>query len=109
MRVIKVGNDVVAQVLARKRKPTAQKIVNTALNGTSYVQTTGSAIWRYEVSIYCDTPEKRALVDEACYNGADVTLIYDDLTEIGYIEDVAVTWKEWTDEHGVGSFTLLRK
>ena len=108
-RVLKVGNNTIAQVLSRKRRPVAQKIVNTALDGTAYVQTTGGPVWRYEVYIFCATLEEREAVDEACYEGAEVTLIFDDLTVNGFIESEAVSWREWVDEHGVGSFVLIKK
>lgn len=109
MRSLKLGNNTIAQVLTRKRHPAAQKIVNTALDGTAYVQITGGAVWRYEVYIFCSSLEEREAVDAACYEGAELTLIFDDLTVNGYIEGEAVTWHEWVDEHGVGSFVLIKK
>ena len=109
MRSLKRGSTTIAQVISRKRRPTAQKIVNVACDGTSYSQTTGSAVWRYEVYVYCATLEEREAVDAACYDGAEVTLIFDDLTVEGFIESNEVVWREWTDEHGVGSFVLIKK
>ena len=107
---LKVGNAVIGKALSTKKLPTAQKVVNTALDGTAYVQITGNPILRYSVNCYCATPEMRDAVDAASNEGAEITLIMEDSTEItGYIEEPTVSWKEWKDGHGVGRFTLIKQ
>lgn len=108
-RDIKVGGAVVATLLNATRKPTAQKVVLTAQDGTAYVQTTGYPIKKYEIACYCPTLADREAMDDACNEGAVVVITNEDETEIsGYIEEKAVKWKEWRDGHGVGKFTLIK-
>ena len=105
---IKVGNTVVGMLIAMKRRYTAQKIVNTAIDGTVYVQNTGRPITRFEVNCYCGTAEDRDKLDEGCNNGDVVTVTTrDDVEVTGYIEDDSIEWKEWVDGHGVGRFILI--
>lgn len=105
---IKVGNTVVGMLLAMKRRYTAQKIVNTALDGTVYVQNTGRPITRYEVHCYCGTSEDRDALDDGANNGDVVTITTrDDVDVVGYIESETVDWKEWVDGHGVGQFVFI--
>lgn len=94
------------EVLACKRKFTAQKINAVALDGTPYVQTPGEAIQRREVHVYCDTYKKRDLMDTASNTGALLTWEWNNETIIGYIE-TDPTWKEWKDGHGVCELTVI--
>ena len=107
---LKVGNEVVGMVLGLlKRKYTAQKIVNTALDGTVYTQNTGRPITRYMVNCYCGTEEDRNKLDDGCNNGDIITITTKDMVDVtGYIEEVSIEWKEWIDGHGVGKFTLIQ-
>lgn len=107
---LKIGSTLAGVLLNITKKPTAQKVINTALDGTTYIQNTGYPIMRYDVDCYCATPENRELVDDACNDGSIITLTDRSGTEIlGYIEENAVKWKEWIDGHGVGKFTLIRR
>ena len=103
------GSTNYGQVLKCTKGYTAQKINNIALDGTPYVQTTGTATDRRSVSVYCSTRDKRIALDNASNNGALVIVkgwMGNDIR--GYIEK-DVTWQQWRDEHGVGSFTLMVK
>ena len=106
---LKVGNEVVGMVLGNlRRRYKAQKIVNTALDGTVYVQTTGRPITRFEVNCYCGTGEDRDKLDAGANNGDVITVTTRDLVDvIGYVEEDTIDWKEWVDGHGVGRFTLI--
>ena len=105
-----VGNDVVGMALNIKKRPQAQKVLNSALDGTVYVQNTGRAILRYEVNIYCGTKADRDKMDDASNNGDIVTVVdRDEVDIIGYIEDDTITWNEWIDGHGVGRFVLIKR
>lgn len=107
---LKVGNSVVGKMLDIKRKYTAQKVINTALDGTVYVQTTGEKITRYVINVYCDTSANRDALDEAANTGAQITAIDRNSDSIiGFVEEDAIAWKEWADGHGVGKFTLIKQ
>ena len=96
-------------VLGVKKKLTAQKISTVALDGTPYVQQTGTAIDRRDVDVYCATLGLKDAVDSASNTGAAITL-YPWMNQriMGYIEK-DVSWKEWADGHGVGHFTMIVK
>ena len=103
------GSTSYGQVLKCTKGYTAQKITNIALDGTPYVQTTGTATDRRSVSVYCKTREKREALDAASNNGTLLIIknwLGNDIR--GYIEK-DVSWQQWRDEHGVGSFTLMVK
>lgn len=102
------GNTVLGTVLSATKRYTSLKITNIALDGTPYVQNTGSAIIRYEVYLYCPTSEKRDAVDEASNKGAIIDVEWNGKTIRGYVEQ-DVTWREWKDGHGVGAFTMIVK
>ena len=105
-----VGNTLRGQVLNYKRKFEAQKLVSKALDGTSYAQSLGNAITRYEVHVYCATETNRNALDSACNECDEVSIILRSGSEIkGFIEDEEIVWKEWTDGHGVGKFTLIKE
>lgn len=104
--MIKTGNTVLGQTLMCKKQYNARNIVNVALDGTPYVQTTGTAENRRDVYIYCSTPERRDLTDNASNNGALLAVHWKGNIISGYIEE-NIEWQEWRDEHGVGHFTLL--
>ena len=106
--VAKRGNSKLGDVLACKRSPQSRKISNTALDGTPYVQTTGTAVDKRAVAIYCDTPEKRYATDDASNDGALISVEWNNETLYGFIDN-DVTWREWKDEHGVGKFTFIVK
>jgi len=110
MMQLKKGTSVYAKVLNAKRLFTAQKIINTALDGTTYIQNTGNAITRYELDIYCATATLRDLVDEACNDGARLTLVFENLSTIdGFIEDETIEWKCWKDGHGVSKIKFIKE
>lgn len=107
---LKVGNTVVGQVLEFRRKYTAQKIVNTALDGTVYVQNTGRPITRYETRCLCRTAEDRDKLDEGANNGDIITVTTRDNDDVtGYVENNTIEWQEWVDRHGVGRFTFIQR
>ena len=106
MREITVNGNIVGRALGCKKAYSAQKIVNTALDGSIYVQNTGKPIDRRLVHAYCSTPESRYNLDSASNYGAAVTIEWNGKTLVGYVAD-NISWKEWADEHGVGSFTFL--
>lgn len=106
--VAKIGNTKLGDVLACKRTPQARKISNVALDGTPYVQTTGTAVDKRAVALYCDTTERRLTTDSASNDGALISVEWNDGTLYGYI-DGDISWSEWKDEHGVGKFTLIVK
>lgn len=109
MADLKRGNDTIGYVVGCVKKYTSQKITNIALDGTPYVQTTGTATDKRTVSVYCATKELRDAVDEASNEGALLIISGWKGQDIkGYVEK-DVTWKEWRDEHGVGQFTLMVK
>ena len=87
-------------------KYSAKKISNIALDGTPYVQNTGVATERREVHIFCDTYAKRDATDNASNIGALLDVDWKGTTYRGYIEK-DISWREWRDGHGVGSFTLI--
>lgn len=104
----KVEGITIGTVLNAKRRFTAQKMVNTTLDGTVYIQSTGKPISRYEVYVYCGTPEDRNSLDKAANESASVTItLRDGAIVTGYIEEDEVTWREWIDGHGVGSLTII--
>lgn len=104
----KIGENIVGKVLNYKHLPKAQKIISTALDGTTYGQKTGDAIQQYSVDVYCSTEAKRNSIDLACGECTELTIVLrDGTTEVtGVIEDETVEWKEWEDGHAVGRFTL---
>lgn len=109
MMDLKIGNETIGMVLAIKRRPEAQKMMSIALDGTPYAQTTGRAIRKYVINCFCGTNEDRTKLDDACNEGALVTVITRDNTEVtGYIEEITLEWKEWIDGHGVTKFTLIQ-
>ena len=107
---LKIENTSVGTVLNAKRAYTAQKVINSALDGTTFIQTTGGAITRYIIDVYCETKAKRDILDEANNDGVLLTLVLDANTSVyGYVEEETITWKEWRDGHGVGHFTLIKQ
>lgn len=106
---LKVGNDVVGRAIEFRRKDTARKVINTALDGSVYIQNTGQPIIRYEVRCYCKTAENRDKLDNASNNGDLITVVINDNDSvIGYVEDDTINWQqEWPDRHGVGHFKLI--
>lgn len=104
----KIDETVVGKLIGYKPIPQAQKIISTALDGTVYGQKTGEAINKYEVNVYCSTVSNRMLLDEACQECAEVTIVLRNEDEfVGIIEEDTIAWKEWIDGHGVGKFTLV--
>ena len=94
-------------VLGVKQAYEPQKIINTALDGTVYVQTTGKATDKKQVDVYCSTVERRNALDTASNEGALLTIDnWRGSRLLGFIEKT-VTWKEWKDGHGVGRFTYI--
>lgn len=107
---LKVGNDVVGRAIEFRRKDKAQKVINTALDGTAYIQNTGQPIIRYDVRCYCKTAEDRDKLDDGSNYGDLITVITaDDESVTGYIEDDIDWQQEWPDRHGVGHFKLIVK
>ena len=105
-----IGEDVVGTCLNHKKTPTAQKVLNTTMNGSVYGQQTGDAIIRYEMIVYCPTKSDRDALDQASNQCGEITVILRDNTEVtGIIEDVTIEWKEWEDGHGVGTFVLIEE
>ena len=107
---LNIDGAVEGRVLNYKRQYTAQKIISTALDGSSYAQNTGNAITRYVVYVYCSTAAHRNALDSAS-NTCDIVSIIDrNGSEIrGYIEDEGIEWKEWVDGSGVGKFVLIKE
>ena len=102
------GSTVLGTVLSATKRYTSLKITNIALDGTPYVQNTGTPVTRYDVYLYCETTEKRNAVDEASNKAAIINVEWNGKTIRGYVEQ-DVTWREWKDEHGVGAFTMIVK
>ena len=93
-------------VLACSRNYTALKITTISLDGSPYIQTPGEAADRRTVYVYCDTYEKRNLLDDASNTGAVLTWEWLGSTLKGYIER-DVRWKESKDGSGVGEITVI--
>ena len=108
MSLIKRGTSTIGVVLGCKKNYQPQKFNIVALDGTPYVQSTGTATDKRTVSVFCDTEGKRIAVDDASNDGALITVEWRGITLRGYIED-KVSWREWRDEHGVGQFTMIVK
>lgn len=106
MSDLKVNGNTIATVLGCKKAYAAQKIVNTALDGSIYVQNTGKAVDRRLVHAFCATVDDRDDLDAASNDGATVTIEWRGKTLVGYIAE-NVEWREWSDGHGVGVFTYL--
>ena len=106
MNEIKIDGVTVATALGCKQSYAPNKIVNTALNGTIYVQNTGKPIDRRLVHAYCESFSDREDLDRASNEGAALTIDWKDRTLLGYIAD-NISWQEWKDGHGVGAFTFL--
>lgn len=106
MNMIKVDNVSIGTVLGCKKMLTPNKVVNTALDGSVYIQTVGDPIDRRQIHAYCDTIAMRNALDYAANYGAQVTIEWNNQTIVGYIEN-DVSWNEWKDGHGVGKFILL--
>ena len=104
--MIKTGNTVLGQTLMCKKQYNARNIVTVALDGTPYIQNTGTAENRRDIYIYCSTKDRRDKADNASNTGALITARWKNETIYGYIEE-NIEWQEWRDEHGVGHFTLL--
>lgn len=110
MTELKVDDYTIAKVLNAKKDLTAQKIVNTALDGSVYVQNVGNAITRYTLDIFCETKALRDMVDACCNNGARVTIVFSAQDTLdGFIEDDSISWKEWKDNHGVAKITFIKE
>ena len=103
------GSTNIGTVLQCDKAYSSQKISNIALDGTPYIQQTGTAVERRAVSTYCPTKEKRDKLDKASNEGALLQVTgWKGLTIKGFIEK-DVRWDEFRDEHGVGRFTLVVK
>lgn len=100
------NNTKLGDVLACKKDFTPLNVTIISLDGTPYLQTTGTATQRRSVSLYCDTEAKRVATDNAANDGALISIEWNGSTLYGYI-DGKITWKEWKDEHGVGKFNFL--
>lgn len=103
---VSYGDEIVAQVLTFTRGVTSTKVLTKSLDGTVYIQTIGSGLKVASVTILCTTDEKMK-VDIAESEGAVITVVYRDVTYIGYIE-AAPSWEivspgEWYK----ANFTLL--
>ena len=104
----KINDSVVGKVLNYKYLPRAQKIISKSLDGTAYGQKVGDATITYSVDVYCATASRRASMDNACSDCAEVTIILRTGVEVtGIIEEETIDWKEWKDGHAVGKFTLI--
>ena len=106
--VAKRGSTKLGDVLACKKKYASHKITNAALDGTPYIQTTGEATQYREVALYSATEAMRIAMDGASNDGALISVEWRDGTIKGFV-DGEVTWREWTDGHGVCKFVLLVK
>ena len=103
-----IGDTSIGTVVNAKRSPQAQKMVTSALDGSTYVQTTGGRIMRYIVDVYCSTLAKRESLDSACNEGTLLTIVFGENSSAnGYVEENEVSWKEWRDGHAVGRFTMI--
>jgi hypothetical protein len=108
MNVIRRGSSSLGVVLGCKKNPQPQKITVIALDGTPYMQNTGTATDKRIVYVYCDTEAKRIEMDDASNDGALISVEWRDDTLLGFIED-KISWREWKDEHGVGKFSMIVK
>jgi len=107
---LKIESTSIGIVLNAKKQPYAQKIIKNALDGTTFIQTTGGAIIRYIIDVFCDTKAKRDSLDEANNNGTLLTLVLGENNSVyGYVEDETISWKEWKDGHGVAHFTMMKQ
>jgi hypothetical protein len=106
MDYVKKGSSTLGVTLGCKRKYASRKVNPIALDGTPYTQTTGNATHYRTVHIYCETYEKRDAMDNASNGGALLDVEFGGVTYRGTVEK-DVTWREWRDGHGVGSFTLI--
>lgn len=103
------GYTILGKVIGLKKNYTALKISNIALDGTPYVQQTGTAIDRRIADIFCPTLEDKDSLDDASNNGALLTVDnWGGYIIKGYIEK-DIKWKEWRDGHGVGRFNFIVK
>lgn len=107
---LRIGNTVVGEVLEFRRKYDAQKLINSALDGTVHTQSTGGPITRYETRCLCRTAEDRDRLDDASNYGDIITVTTRDNVDVdGYVENNTIEWQEWKDRHGVGHFTFIKR
>lgn len=105
-----VGTTTIGKCLDYKQRNEAKKIISKANDGTVYAQSVGKPAVRYEVDIYCSTALLRAMVETASVNCSEVTLYDRNNSQIvGFIEEDTIEWKEWTDGHGIGHFTIIKE
>lgn len=103
------GSNTIGTIITYPKKYTSQKVTNISLDGTPYVQNTGTAIDRRIVHVFCPTAENKDALDVASNTAALLTILESDGSAVkGYIEK-DVSWKEWRDGHGVGAFTMIVK
>lgn len=104
----KIDDTVVGKVLNYKSLPQAHKIISLSLDGTVYGQKIGEATRKYLVHVYCATALNRTYLDLACSGCLEISIVLRTGLEVtGIIEEETIDWKEWTDGHGVGKFTLV--
>ena len=105
---VKTGNTVLGVALGCVNSYKARKILNSALDGTPYMQTTGNPDMKKEVTIWCETPEDRYATDNASNNGALLSVEWHNKTFTGFV-DGDIKWEQFRNERGAGTFTLIVK
>ena len=106
-RDVKIGSEVIGTMLDVKRKPSIHKVTGTFLSGQAFIQTVGDITDRRRYWVYCPTQSNRDSLDSACLYGKMINIEWQGKITYGYIEDESLVWKEWRDEHGVCSLTLV--
>ena len=104
------GSDLSGAFDSAVRLTSITKIVNKLRNGQPNIQIIGDPSIRYSVHFYADLAT-HDLLDQACTEGAEVTLHYHGEDYVGLIEEAEMPWEVFIEDEGNEwfeiTFTLL--
>lgn len=106
-RDVKLGSEIIGTLLDTKKDPSIHKVSGTFLSGQAFIQTIGEKTDRRKYWVFAPTKAAREALDHACLYGEMINIEWQGKIVYGYIETQKQTWKEWRDEHGVCSFSLI--
>lgn len=98
------GVEITPHVAKTKRTPDLPQVVNVALNGLAYVQTTGVLTYKLEVEFVIHTNNDPLLM-RAWEYGSLVKVVDDNNTRYGYITSLKLE-EDYADGYHSGSMTL---
>lgn len=98
------GLEITPHVAKTKRTPSLPQVVNVALNGLAYIQTTGVLTYQLEVEFVIHQ-DNDALLLKAWESGNLVKVIDDGVTRQGYIIALELS-EDYADGYHTGNITI---